>query len=218
MSIRIALAEDDKYLAEAIRVKIGLFPGELEFVFHANNGQELLDRLADHAGVDTVLMDIEMPTMDGIEATRLLSERHSQIKVIMFTVFDDERRIFQAIQAGAMGYLLKDETPEALRDAVTMIVDGGAPMSPTIAAKSLQILRDPTRAEKGSPAESDYSLTRRETEVLEQLSQGLEYREIAANLFIAPATVRKHIENIYRKLQVDNKMRAVRKASRHGLI
>jgi len=218
MSIRIALAEDDKHLAEAIRVKIGLFPGELEFVFHAKNGQELLDRLADHAGVDTVLMDIEMPTMDGIEATRLLSERHPHIKVIMFTVFDDERRIFQAIQAGAMGYLLKDETPEALRDAISMIMSGGAPMSPSIAAKSLQILRDPSRAEKEAEPNSEYSLTPRETEVLEQLSQGLEYREIAANLFIAPATVRKHIENIYRKLQVDNKMRAVKKASRHGLI
>ena len=217
MSIRIALAEDKPFLAEAIRAKIGLFPDDLQFVFHAPDGRELCDRLGDHAGVDAVLMDIEMPVMDGIEATREVCARFPHVKVIMFTVFDDEKRIFQAIQAGAMGYLLKDETPEVIRDSILMIMDGGAPMFPTIAAKSLQILRDPSRAEREA-IEPGYSLTKRETEVLEQLSEGLEYREIAENLIISPATVRKHIENIYRKLQVNNKMRAVKKAADHGLI
>lgn len=217
MTIRIALAEDKPFLAEAIKAKLGLFPDDLEFQFHSPDGADLIARLNDHAGVDAILMDIEMPVMDGIEATREVNARFPHIKVIMFTVFDDEQRIFQAIQAGAMGYLLKDETPEVIRDSIGMIMEGGAPMSPSIAAKSLQILRDPSRAEK-KPEETEYSLTKRETEVLEQLSQGLEYREIAENLFISPATVRKHIENIYRKLQVNNKMRAVKKASRHGLI
>ncbi len=217
MTIRIALAEDKPFLAEAIQTKIKLFPDELEFLFHATDGADLIARLDDHAGVDAILMDIEMPGMDGIEATAEVCRRFPHIKVIMFTVFDDEQRIFQAVQAGAMGYLLKDEAPGAIRDAIMMIMDGGAPMSPTIAAKSLQLLRDPARAEN-TTQETEYSLTKRETEVLEQISQGLEYREIATNLFISPATVRKHIENIYRKLQVNNKMRAVKKASRHGLI
>ena len=217
MSIRIALAEDKSFLAGAIKAKIELFPEDLEFQFHATDGHDLIARLDGHAGVDAILMDIEMPGMDGIEATREVGRRFPHIKVIMFTVFDDEQQIFQAIQAGAMGYLLKDETPAAIRDAIIMIMNGGAPMSPTIAAKSLKLLRDPARAEAEIPKQ-EYNLTKREVDVLEQISQGLEYKEIAANLFISPATVRKHIENIYRKLQVNNKMRAVKKASRHGLI
>ncbi len=217
MSIRIALAEDKPFLAQALKEKLQLFPEELQFVFHAHDGRELLDRLAENPAVDAILMDIEMPEMDGIEATAEVCARFPHIKVIIFTVFDDETRIFQAIQAGAMGYLLKDETAEAIRGAIAMITAGGAPMSPIIAAKSLQLLRNPDRqafvAEK-----ADFQITRRETEVLEQLSQGLEYQEIATNLTISPATVRKHIENIYRKLQVNNKMRAVKKATKHGLI
>jgi len=217
MTIRIALAEDKPFLARAIQEKLNLFPETIDVIFHANDGQELLDRLEDHAGVDAILMDIEMPVMNGIEATEKVCQRFPHIKVIMFTVFDDEQRIFQAIEAGAMGYLLKDELPQAIHDAIIMITEGGAPMSPTIAAKALQLLRDPTRAKSNVDTE-DFALTKRETEVLEQLSHGLEYSEIAGNLFISPATVRKHIENIYRKLQVNNKMRAVKKATRHGLI
>ena len=217
MTIRVALAENKPFLAQAVQDKLALFPDAFSFQFHAVDGRELLDRLTEHPGVDAVLMDIEMPVMDGIEATAEVSERFPHVKVIMFTVFDDEKRIFQAIRAGAMGYLLKDETPPALRDAIVSIMAGGAPMSPTIAAKSLKLLRDPSRSDL-APVPTDFALTPREIEVLEQLSQGLEYQEIAANLFIAPATVRKHIENIYPKLQVNNKMRAVNKATRHGII
>ena len=217
MSIRVAIAEDKPFLATAVQEKLELYPDDFAFQFHALHGQDLIEQLEQHPGVDTILMDIEMPVMDGIEATAEVRERFPHIKVIMFTVFDDEQRIFQAIQAGAMGYLLKDESPESLRNAITMIMEGGAPMSPTIAAKSLRLLRDPSRAQIVNNNQ-EFELTPRETEVLEQISQGLEYQEIAANLFIAPSTVRKHIENTYRKLQVNNKMRAVAKAQRHGLI
>lgn len=217
MSIRIALAEDKPFLAKAIEEKIKLFANQLDFIFHAVDGHDLLSRLEDHPGIDAILMDIEMPGMDGIEATEEVCNRFPHIRVIMFTVFDDEQRIFQAIEAGAMGYLLKDESPTTIRDSILMIMEGGAPMSPTIAAKALKLLRDPSRASVET-GKHDYHLTKREIEVLEQLSHGLEYQEIATNLIISPATVRKHIENIYRKLQVNNKMRAVKKASRHGLI
>ncbi len=217
MNIRVALAEDKPFLARAIKEKLQLFPDSINLVFEASNGQEMLDQLENHPGVDVILMDIEMPVMDGIEATAQISQRFPHIKVIMFTVFDDEQKIFQAIEAGAMGYLLKDEPPQAVHDALLMITEGGAPMSPTIATKSLQLLRDPSRARLKADT-PDYNLTKREIEVLEQLSQGLEYQEIATNLIISPATVRKHIENIYRKLQVNNKMRAVKKATEHGLI
>ena len=111
MTIRIALAEDKPFLAQAIQEKLELYPDTLNFLFCATDGNDLLSRLEDHPGVDIILMDIEMPGMDGIEATEAVCRRFPHIKVIMFTVFDDEHRIFKAIEAGAMGYLLKDEPP-----------------------------------------------------------------------------------------------------------
>ena len=216
--LRIGLAEDDPHLAKAIGQKVGLFPNDFELVLTATNGEELLDRLGEHAGVDVILMDIEMPVLDGIAATAKVCRQYPHVKVIMFTVFDDEQRIFQAIQGGAMGYLLKDEPAATIRDSIIDIANGGAPMSRSIASRALKLLRDPSRVEISATAGEDCSLTPRETEVLEQLSEGLDYKEIAANLFISPPTVRKHIENIYRKLQVNNKMQAVRKATRNRLI
>ncbi len=118
VTIRIATVEDQPFLARAIEQKLSLFPGELEFRFHATDGHTLLERLDESDDIDAILMDIEMPGMDGIQATDQVSQRFPRIKVIMFTVFDDERRIFQAIQSGAMGYLLKGEPPEVLREAI----------------------------------------------------------------------------------------------------
>jgi len=217
MPIKVAIAEDNHFLARTIKEKLDLFPGEIEFRFRATDGADLLKLLQTQSHPEVILMDIEMPVMDGIEATARVAGLYPQIKIIILTVFDDEQRIFHAIQAGAMGYLLKDEPAGRLLESIRMIVDGGAPMSPSIAAKSLQILRHPERLETTSDNEN-FDLSKREIDVLEQLSQGLDYHEIAENLYISPATVRKHIENIYRKLQVDNKMRAVNKAIRHKLI
>ncbi len=216
MKIRVAVAEDNKFLAESIKEKLELFSEDIEYKFRGANGKELLELLDKDHTVDTILMDIEMPEMDGIKAASIISNRYPQIKIIMLTVFDDEQRIFDAIQAGAMGYLLKDEPPQKILESIIMIMDGGAPMSPSIAAKSLQLLKNPARAEQKT--EADFDLSKREIEVLEQISHGLDYKEISENLFISPSTVRKHIENIYKKLQVNNKMRAVKKAVKHKLI
>lgn len=217
MKIRIALAEDNDFLALSIAEKLQLFADNIEFKFRAVNGEDLLTKLAKDRTVDTILMDIEMPKMDGIEATELVKQKYPQLKIIMLTVFDDEDKIIRAIQAGANGYLLKDEPPDKIIEGIKMIMAGGAPMSPVIAAKSLNILRHPEKYKSSEQAET-FSLTKRETEVLEQLSQGLDYLEIASNLYISPATVRKHIENIYGKLQVHNKIQAIQKAQKHRLI
>jgi DNA-binding NarL/FixJ family response regulator len=217
MKIKVATAEDNKLLADSIREKLGLFPDDIEFKYRAVNGADLLKRLNADSSVDTILMDIEMPGMDGIEATHQVSRLFPQIKVIMLTVFDDEDKIFRSIQAGAMGYLLKDETPDTICNGIKEIMEGGAPMSPTIAAKSLALLRNPNKSIQEENQE-DYDLTKREIEVLAKLSQGLDYLEISEVLFISPFTVRKHIENIYRKLQVHNKMTAVKKAIQHKII
>ncbi|MFA6596460.1 MAG: response regulator transcription factor [Ignavibacteriaceae bacterium] len=217
MKIKVAIAEDNNLLAESIREKLELFPDDIEFKYRAVNGADLLKKLNANASVDTILMDIEMPEMDGIEAAMHVSRLFPQIKIIMLTVFDDEDKIFRSIQAGAMGYLLKDETPDKICDGIKEIMEGGAPMSPAIAAKALSLLRNPNKLLEEESKEEFY-LTKRETEVLNKLSQGLDYIEISDALFISPFTVRKHIENIYRKLQVHNKMTAVKKAIQHKII
>lgn len=216
-TIRIAIAEDNRKLAEITREKLELMSTGIDVCFCACDGQEMVDYLQQNPdGVDAILMDIEMPRMDGIEATARIHADYPQIKVIMLTVFDDEDKIFRSIQSGAAGYLLKDEPAAKVWQGIQMIFDGGAPMSPAIAAKALELLRHPRKAEQ--TGSSDFQLTRREIEVLEQLREGYDYQKIAERLFIAPATVRKHIENIYRKLQVHNKIEALEKARKHHLL
>ncbi len=217
MKIKVAIAEDNKMLAASIEEKLRLFGDEIEFVFAAGNGKELIDKLESGGGVDIILMDIEMPECDGIEATALVREKFPNIKVIMLTVFDDDDKIFRSIQAGAMGYLLKDESPDKIYESIKMILNGGAPMSPSIAAKSLNLLRSADLV-KLSKGETDFALSEREVEVLERLKNGENYNQIAEKLFISPSTVRKHIENIYKKLQVHNKIQAVQKAIKHNII
>lgn len=217
MKIKVATAEDNNLLADSIREKLNLFPKDIEFKYRAVNGADLLKKLNADSSVDTILMDIEMPEMDGIEATQQVSRLFPQIKIIMLTVFDDEDKIFRSIQAGAMGYLLKDETPDKICEGIKEIMEGGAPMSPSIAAKSLAMLRNPNKLIQEESKEEFY-LTKRETEVLNKLSLGLDYLEISEVLFVSPFTVRKHIENIYRKLQVHNKMTAVKKAIQYKII
>jgi DNA-binding NarL/FixJ family response regulator len=155
--------------------------------------------------------------MDGIEATKIINSRWPQIKIVMCTVFDDEDHIFQAILAGALGYMMKDESPANLFQAIDECLVGGAPMSPAIAKKSLDMLRRGAPQTQSFDAEQ-YNLSKREIEILEQLSRGLTYNLIADNLFISSGTVRKHIENVYRKLQVNNKVEALKVAAVAGLI
>ncbi|GJQ61870.1 MAG: DNA-binding response regulator [Melioribacteraceae bacterium] len=219
--IKIAIAEDNDLLAASVKEKLEIFEDEVEHIFRGKNGIDFLEKLQKNRAVDVILMDIEMPRMDGISTTMKVTELYPQIKIIMLTVFDDQEKIFQSIQAGASGYLLKDETPDKIIDGIKMIMAGGAPMSPTIAAKALNLLRTPPSkeiTEKNKSKNPEFTLTQRETDVLTQLSKGLDYNQASENLFISPSTVRKHIENIYKKLQVHNKIQAVQKAQKYNLI
>ncbi len=159
-----------------------------------------------------------MPIMDGIEATAKINALYPHIKIIMLTVFDDEEKIFHSIQAGAAGYLLKDEPPQKIIESIEMIMAGGAPMSPSIAAKTLKLLKEPFKVSSPEKEKIDFTLSNRENEVLEELCKGDGYQQIAETLFIAPSTVRKHIENIYKKLQVRNKVQAIEKARSFNLL
>jgi DNA-binding NarL/FixJ family response regulator len=212
--IKIAIAEDKKVIAETLKEKIELNV-DFKVKVIAQNGKKLIEKLKDALFVDVIFMDINMPEMNGILATEYVTTNHPQIKVIMCTVFDDEECIFKAIQAGASGYILKDESPARIHRYIYETLDGGAPMNPLVARKALKMIRtEPINNTK----KIDYSLTQREIELLEQLSKGITYEQIADNLFISYGTVRTHFQNIYKKMQVHNKMEAVNKAKNENLI
>ena len=212
--INIAIAEDLPQLADALKQKVELAP-EFTIQHIASNGKELIKQLQKNAHVDVILMDINMPEMNGIECTEVVSNRWPQIKIVMSTVFDDEAHLFDAIMAGASGYLMKDEPPAKIHKALYEALEGGAPMSSEIARKSLKLIRQgkPSASKKLS---EEYSLSEREIEVLEHLSKGNSYEQIADNLYISYGTVRKHVENCYRKLRVHSKVEAINKINKEG--
>lgn len=217
MKLKICIAEDNHFLAKAIQEKLRLFE-DISIKFIANNGAELIGQLEENYHIDVILMDIQMPKMDGIKATELIKKRHPQIKIIMLTVVDDDDYVFKSIKAGANGYLLKEIDAKNLYDSIVEVLNGGAPMTPSIALKTLKLLRGADLSLLSSDDKEKVQLSKRETEILVHLSKGLNYNQIAENLFISPSTVRKHIENIYKKLQVHNKMEAVIKAKNQNLI
>jgi DNA-binding NarL/FixJ family response regulator len=214
--IRIAIVDDNSFLIKTIQEKLSFFD-DFSIKFTAFNGQELLDKLDKSHAVDLILMDIEMPQMNGIDATYQVKQKYPQIKIIMLTVFDNDENIFKSIKAGADGYFLKEVNPQELYNGIHETLNGGAAMTPSIALKTLKLLREPVSFDDGQVAE-EVTLTAREIEVLEQLSKGLKYNAIAENLFLSAGTIRKHVENIYNKLQVHNKLEAIQKARNNKLI
>lgn len=217
-SIHIGIVDDNTFLISAVKEKLSLF-NNIKMAFKAFSGKQAIELLANNRQIDLILMDIEMPDMDGIEATAVIKNNYPQIKVLMLTVFDNDETIFKAIQAGADGYLLKDTKAEDLYDSIIHTLEGGAAMTPSIAMKTLKLLRNPIVIETiGAEHECEISLSKREVEILEQIAKGLSSKAIAENLCIATSTVRKHIENIYKKLQVHSKIEAVEEAKKRRLI
>ena len=214
--IKVGLVDDNPTLLRNIGQNLSIFE-EIQIVFKANGGREAIDNLNNHHP-DMLLMDIEMPEMDGIETTRKVKALFPEIKIMMLSVLDREDKIFEAIKAGASGYLVKDERPSKIVAAIEELMEGGAPMSPTIAMKTLQILRkqeiNNISIEEIETTES-FNLSKREVEILEKITEGLNYNQIADQLFISSKTARKHIENIYQKLHVHTKMEAVAVAQKN---
>lgn len=216
-NVKIVIVDDNSFLINAIKEKLSFFD-DIQVKYTASNGSNVLEKLSNDKNVDLILMDIEMPIKNGIEATFEIKNNYPQIKIIMLTVFDNDENIFNAIKAGADGYLLKEIDPKGLYAGIQETISGGAAMTPSIALKTLKLLRNPIDFEAKDEQLSEITLTPREIEVLEQLSRGLSYSVIAENLFLSPSTVRKHIENIYKKLQVHSKIEAIQKAKRNNLI
>ncbi len=214
--IKVAIVDDNAFLQKAIIDKLSFFD-TIRVKFTANNGIDLLEKLNDNHTIDLVLMDIEMPIMNGVEAVEKVKKLYPQIKIIMLTVFDNDVHIFNSIKAGADGYFLKEVNPQDLFNGIVETLNGGAAMTPSIAMKTLKLLRNPIQIES-TENQDDIQLTTREIDVLEQLSRGLKNKAIAENLFISAATVKKHIENIYRKLQTHNRIELIQKARENRLI
>lgn len=212
--IKIAIAEDNGFLAQSLINKLGLFD-EFKVKFHVLNGDQLISKLASDSNIDVILMDIQMPVLDGIAATKIITQKYPQIKVIMLTVLDAEQAIYDSIKNGAVGYLVKESNPEEIKFSIEQALSGNASMSPSITLKAMKIMQNPDSV---SEEKKDFNLSKRETEVLTHLCKGLNYNEIASNLFISPNTVRRHIENTYKKLGVSNKAQAVQIAFENRLV
>ena len=209
--IRVALVEDVPELARILFDKFNSFE-EIELIFVASNGLDAIEKLENHS-VDVILMDINMPIMNGIDATEKVKAKYPDIKVIMHTVLDEEDKIFESILAGATGYLLKDDKPSKILLSIEEAMEGGAPMNASIASKVLGFVK--TNTEKSN---QDFNLTKRELQILQRIGKGENYQQIADVLFVSPKTIRNHIEKIYKKLQVHNKVDAVTVALRNKLI
>lgn len=205
--IRVGIVEDNPKLGQELKSKIELSP-DFSVEFIAKNGKEAVDALQSELIVDLLLMDIEMPVLNGIEATKRITDQYPDFPIIMCSIYDDEESIMDSIFAGATGYLLKDEAPWDIHQAINQALAGGSPLNPIIAKKTLRLLNNQKRE---SSLQEQYGLTPREIETLELLGTGKSYSQIADALFLSTGTIRKHIENLYRKLDVNNKVDAIRK-------
>ncbi|MCY7290842.1 MAG: response regulator transcription factor, partial [Ferruginibacter sp.] len=167
-----------------------------------------------------VLMDLEMPQIDGVAAIATASSLYPKIKFVVLTIFDDDDKIFRAIKAGACGYILKEESGAVISNMLVNLAESGAgPISPSIAYKILQMVQHPPATkEKETDNQNLFQLSEREKEILQLLSRGLEYKEIGLKIFISPNTVKKHCISIYQKLHVNSKAQALRIAYTRGMI
>jgi DNA-binding NarL/FixJ family response regulator len=200
-----------------------MFPN-LDLVFLADNGHACLEELKGlpHSMLPQVIfMDLEMPEMDGIETIRLAKSLYPHIHFIVLTVFDDDEKIFEAIKAGASGYLLKHEPASVLQDAIITILEfGGAPMSPAIARKALQLLSSSQSSyiDNNTVSTLPDVITEREKEILQLMVNGWDAKRIASELSLSVLTVRKHIANIYTKLHVTSKAQVISLAHKNKWI
>ncbi|HLO02862.1 MAG TPA: response regulator transcription factor [Symbiobacteriaceae bacterium] len=212
--IQVLLAEDERIFRKGVVASLAMAP-EIKVVGEVETGLDALNAIP-RLSPDLVLMDLNMPVMGGTEATRRIKAAHPDVKVVILTVSDLDQDLFEAIKAGADGYLLKKIGPEELANAVRQAFQGDSPLSPAIAGKVLKEFRQ-GHASVGAPPAEPEVLTARELEVLQLATQGYAYKEIGTKLFVAESTVKNHMRHIMEKLQLRNRSEAVSYALRNRL-
>ncbi|HYX28528.1 MAG TPA: response regulator transcription factor [Pyrinomonadaceae bacterium] len=209
--VKVTIIEDQREIREGLRFLIGSTDG-----YQCNgsygSAEEALTRISEDLP-DLILIDIGLPGIDGIDGTRILKERYPEIQIVTLTVYDDDERIFDALCAGASGYLLKKTPPARLIESLKDALNGGAPMSPEVASRLIKIFKDIR-----PPERADYQLTPHEVRLLKLLVEGHSYKTAAAELGSSVNTIGFHMRSIYRKLQVHSKSEAVVKAMRQRLV
>jgi DNA-binding NarL/FixJ family response regulator len=214
--IRILIVDDQRILREGLRTLLGL-ESDFAVVAEAEDGQAALDQYAAHQP-DVVLMDIRMPRLDGVEATRRLRERWPDARVIILTTFDDDAYVFDGLRAGALGYLLKDVSGHELADAIRKVAGGGALIEPSVARKVLAEFARLTEPARPTLDQLPEPLSEREQEILRLLAAGANNRQIASQLFLAEGTVKNYISTILDKLGVEDRTQAALRARELGLL
>jgi DNA-binding NarL/FixJ family response regulator len=213
MAIRVTIFDDNKKLLDSLSVLIDGSPG-FQMAKAYPNCSDLQNKIND-SQPDVILMDIEMPGINGIEAVKIVKQNFLSINVLMQTAFEDEENVFAAICAGASGYILKNTPPAKILESIVEVYQGGSPMSPSVARKVLGFLQQPKQEKH---IEENYNLTIREKEILTFLVKGMSYKMIAENCNIGYETVRSHMKNIYDKLHVASMTEAVAKAINQKIV
>src|SRR6188474_3032333 len=212
MNIKVVIFEDNGSLRKSLFQLIDGSDG-FKCVGAFEDCLDILKNIED-TKPDVVLMDIEMPGINGIEGVRMLREKYPDLKILMQTIFEDNEKIFNSILAGASGYILKNTSPSRFLDFIRETYEGGAPMSPSVATKVLKMMADQSPTKKPET----FNLSEREKEILSCLVKGMSYKLIADACFISIDTVRGHIRNIYEKLHVHSKSEAVAKAIKGKIV
>ena len=216
--MKIALVDDNFLNQKYFHEKITTF-GDIELLFVSNSGDEFLEKMKGlpmQQWPQVVFMDIQMPGLNGVETIQIAKALYASIHFIVLTVFEDDDTIFNAIQSGASGYLLKHENYVTIREAINEVLEfGGAPMSPAIARKTLKLLTQKDKITESKSSVIDTLLSDREREVLTHLVNGYDAKRIAEITDISTLTVRKHIANIYNKLHVNSKAQVISMAHKN---
>jgi DNA-binding NarL/FixJ family response regulator len=215
MNIRVAIFEDNLLVREGMQAILNGSAG-----FNCTGAwpdASNLEIKIKGSTPDVVMMDIEMPGLNGIEATKMIKDKFPDVKILIQTVFNDSDKIFNALCAGASGYILKNDPPARYLEAVEEVFNGGAPMSPSIAKKVLQFFSHKNIILVAPEAE-DYQLSEREKEIIVLMTQGNNYRTIAEKMYISYETVRTHVKKIYKKLHVASRSEAILKARQQGIV
>ncbi|GAC1616479.1 MAG: response regulator transcription factor [Candidatus Dormibacteraceae bacterium] len=212
MPIRVLLADDQALIREGLTLLLGQYP-ELEVVGAAADGQAAI-RMAEELEPEVVLMDLVMPGLDGVDATRAIVTAHPRMQVIILSSYADDESVFAAINAGAAGYLTKDSGADQIRKAIETVHNGGALLDPLVQRRLLERVRSASARPTPAPP---HELTAREVEVLRHIAHGMSNPEIAVLLFVSEATVKTHVNNILAKTDLRDRAQAVAYAFRYGL-